>query len=409
MNTTPDVRTVAPTDPAEVAALLAACAGENAAVVPYGGGTLQAIGNAPIRCDVALDLRGVSGIREYDPREMTLGIAAGTTVAEVSRVLGTANQFVPFDVPHPERATIGGSLASGWLGPRRASYGRLRDLVIGSTAALSDGTLASSGGMVVKNVTGYDVSKLYIGSLGTLGVIVRANFKALPRPPVRRLAVAPLLSDVRERAIGLISGLPVEPTALAIIDGFTELSGRLGGETRMLALFEGSEAVVERATRDLRSALGKAGVAQTTLLEGQDAEHTFARFIDAYIASVDERSVTYRSLGLPGTALVRERRARALASTHGVEFDAIVDLRTGDVILRFVAKSPQSLLDSIAGLDTELHSTLERCVIIAGAPHARARVDAWGPAPSTIATMRDLKARFDRAGILAPGRFVGGI
>ncbi len=138
------------------------------------------------------------GIRDYDPRDMTAGIEAGTTLAEIARVLAEHGQWIPFDAPLPARATAGGTLAAGWAGPRRAAYGRARDLVIGSTIALTDGTLARAGGMVVKNVTGYDMSKLYVGSLGTLGVIVRANFKALPRPAARRLAIAPIR---RNRAI----------------------------------------------------------------------------------------------------------------------------------------------------------------------------------------------------------------
>jgi glycolate oxidase FAD binding subunit len=208
--TTP--RTLAPADAADVAATLRACADEGAAIVARGGGTLQSLGNAPARCDAFLSLEHLRGLADYDPRDLTAGILAGTTLAEIARALGEHGQHLPFDAPLPDRATIGGTIAAGWAGPRRGRYGRPRDLLIGSTVALVDGTLAHAGGMVVKNVTGYDMSKAYAGSLGTLAIIVRANVKAVPRPAARRLAVAPIPPDVSDRAIAALGLLAIEPS-----------------------------------------------------------------------------------------------------------------------------------------------------------------------------------------------------
>lgn len=375
-------RVVEPNDAAEVALALADSAARGEAVVAFGGGTLQGIGNAPARYDVALSTRRLQAVRAYDHRDLTIGVDAGITVAAFSRTLAEYGQFVPLDVPEPERATIGGALASGWLGPRRAAYGRPRDLLIGSTAALVDGTLASAGGMVVKNVTGYDVGKLYVGSLGTLGVIVRANFKTLPKPAARRFASAPLSEDARDRAVAALSGLTIEPVAALTIDGF-------GGPPRIVVLFEGSEATVERATRDLRSALGRTGVAETTLVDGDAAENAFARVVAGYTEVVGERTITYREPGLPGTAWERAQRVRELGA------EVIADLRTGDVIARFSRQHARTVLP--------------RATIIAGAASLRADLDAWSEPPTTIATMRALKRRFDPDGVLAPGRFIGGI
>jgi glycolate oxidase FAD binding subunit len=372
-----------PADAAEAAALLHACASDGAAVVAFGGGTMQAFGNAPARYDVALDMRGIAAVRQYDYREMTIGADAGMTVAAFARVLAEHGQFVPLDVPNAERATLGGIMAAGWIGPRRITYGRPRDLLIGASAALVDGTIARAGGMVVKNVTGYDVGKLYVGSLGTLGVITRLNFKALPRAAASRLATAAIGDDVRDRVVAAIGSLVAEPSAALIIDGF-------GAEPRVAVLLEGSEATVDRSTRDLRSALGRAGVAETTLLDGDAAERAFARIIDGYTAGAAQPTITLRDAGLPSA--VWERAQRALAG--GAE--TIADLRTGDLIARFGdADTPRRLLP--------------RAVTIAGSAALRAQVDAWGTPPSTLAQMRSMKARFDPTGVLAPGRFVGGI
>jgi len=402
-------RVVAASDAEEVAATLLACASAGSAVVPRGGGTLQAMGNAPRRCDVVLDVTAVRGILAYDPRDMTAGFAAGTTLAEIARALAEHGQWIPFDAPHPGRATVGGTLAAGWSGPRRAVYGRPRDLLIGTTAALADGTLAHAGGMVVKNVTGYDMSKLYVGSLGTLGVIVRANFKALPRPQARRLAIAPIPEDVRDRAVAALGSLGIEPAAALVIEGFRNAAPHGAGGLRAVVLLEGSEAVVERSTRELRSALGRAGIAETSLCDGAEAERVFAGLLDAYVETLGERSVTFRAAGLPSTAWARARSAHALSERHGIVTETIADVRTGDAIVRFSASRRATIATALASLERDLRAHVERATIIAGAPALRATIDAWGEAPSTIATMRALKERFDPAGILAPGRYVGAI
>jgi glycolate oxidase FAD binding subunit len=377
-------RIVEAADAREVAAVLAEASARGEAVVAFGGGTLQGIGNPPSRYDVALDLRALRALQAYDHRDLTIGVDAGMTVEQVTRILDERGQFVPLDVPEPATATIGGVLAAGWLGPRRAAYGRPRDLLIGTVAALADGSLAHAGGMVVKNVTGYDVGKLYVGSLGTLAILVRANFKALPRPAARRLALAPLAEDVRDRAVAAIASLALEPVAALAIDGF-------GAAARLVVLHEGSEATVDRATRELRSALGRAGVAETTLVDGARAPLGFARALARYTEVGGERTITYREPGLPSSAWERAQRALAAGA------ETIADLRTGDVIAR------------VSSRRIDVRAVLPRAIVIAGAPALRARLDAWGPPPATLATMRALKERFDPQGLLAPGRFVGGL
>jgi len=387
-------RVVEPADAQEVAAALRAAADAGEAIVVHGGGTLQRAANAPARYDVALDVRRLDAVHAYDPHDLTLGAGAGMTVAALDDVLARNRQFVPLDAPRAARATVGGTLAAGWAGPRRAAYGRPRDLLIGATVALADGSLASSGGMVVKNVTGYDMGKLYVGSHGTLGTLVRANFKVLPAPPARRLAVAPFDDDLRERTVAHASGLALEPVALLALDGFREAPG--GERPRLVALLEGSDALVERATRELRSALGAAGVAETWLLDGDDATRAFQDLLDAYVALDGERSLTFIARGRPADAASRTQRVRG--AVRGAE--TIADLRTGDVVVRVRARDEAPV--ELAVRDVLGHATL----LAAG---TAVQADAWGEPPATLATMRALKAAFDPHGTLAPGRFVGGI
>ena len=399
-----------PVDAVAVAAVLASAAADRKAVVAFGGGTLQTIGSAPSRYDIALSLRKLDRVIDYDHRDLTIGLDAGVTIDTVNRTLAKAGQFIPFDAPQPSLATVGGTLAAGWTGPRSAAYGRLRDVLIGSTAALPDGTLASAGGMVVKNVTGYDMSKLYVGSLGTLGILVRANFKALPRAPNRRLALAPLPDDARERAIAAIAHLTIEPTAALVVDGFFRAVPRVRDEdARLIVLFEGSAAVIERATRDLRSALGAAGVAETALFDDAAAEKTLQNVIDAYIEPVGDRSVTYRSHGLASNAWARAGASLALARDHGLACDTIADIRSGVAIARVAGRTHAALSEWLTEFDANIRRVIPQSTVLAGDVRLRARVDAWGAPPSTIETMRALKARFDPTSMLAPGRYVGGI
>ena len=405
-------RVVEPADDEETAAILRAADAAGDAVVAVGGGTLLGIGNPPRHYEIALSTARLDKVHEYDYRDLTIGTGAGITVAQLSALLAKQRQFVPLDVPQAAHATIGGTLAAGWLGPRRATHGRPRDLLIGTTTALADGTLAHAGGMVVKNVSGYDLSRLYVSSLGTLGVITRANFKTLPMPAAFRLTIAPLPEGTRMRAATNVQSLEVEPSAALLIDGFRDvLPFELGAEGAVVLAFEGSHALIERATRSVRSALGSAGVPETRIVD-TGAHATFARILDAYIATVPGRSVTLRALGLPEGALQRETAARDGIAPTASLLDTIVDLRCGDVIARVFVDGK---LDRLAVRGTlsdaigALRAQLPQAAVLARGLAFEGDLDAWGALPPAIELMRGLKARFDPRATLAPGRFLGGI
>lgn len=405
-------RVVTPANELELASALRAADDAGEAVVAFGGGTLQGIGNAPRRYDVAIATAKLDTVFAYDHRDLTIGAGAGMTIARFAATLARHKQFVPLDVPRSAQATLGGTLAAGWLGPRRLTYGRPRDLLIGTTAALADGTLAHAGGMVVKNVTGYDVSKLYVGSLGTLGIIARANFKTLPMPASFRLAIAPLPEGTRARAVEHVTALGVEPTCALLIQGFREvLPFTEGFEGALVLVLEGSIPSVDRITRGLRSALGSAGVPETRIIDA-GAHEMFARIVDAYVAAIPGRSVTLRAAGLSGDALVREAEAQAAIAPTAALLDTIVDLRAGDLIARvFVdgALDEIAVRGTLADAIASLRERIPGATLLARGLALDGEIDAWGTLPPAIETMRELKSQFDPKATLAPGRYVSGI
>jgi len=211
---------VAPKTAAEAGEILARCNSTGEKVSIVGGATLSGMGFPPERLDISLSTQRLSGIVANERADLTIAVRAGTPIQNVTALLSTQGQFIPFDAPRPQYATVGGTLAAGWLGPRRHLYGRVRDYLIGSTIVLADGTIARAGGMVVKNVSGYDMSRLYVGSFGTLGVIVQANFKTVPLPKQARLFLARLPERTRTRACAQLAAAPMRPAAAFWIDGF---------------------------------------------------------------------------------------------------------------------------------------------------------------------------------------------
>jgi glycolate oxidase FAD binding subunit len=345
----------------------------------------------------------------HEHHDLTCSVRAGITLTQLAEKLAQYGQFVPIDAPLRRKATAGGTMAAGWLGPRRHMYGRARDFVIGSQVVLADGTIANAGGMVVKNVSGYDMSKLYIGSFGTLGVITQLNFKTLPLPPKRRVLIAKLPEHSRARVVAQVASQPVVPAAACCIEGFRKtVDGEDGIEGRLFLLLEGSDALLDRATRDLRSALGRAGVPETLIVD-TGAGESFERVVDAQIASVGERSITYRSLGTPETVDERATALRDAANRHELFTEVIFDLMNGDVFLRVSERDSRAFAEKIEACDDELRVIDPRSAIVAGEAPIRSSLDAWGVPPAAIDKMRAMKERFDPKATLNPGRFVGGI
>lgn len=398
--------------PASIAGLQKALASANAGgtrVHLVGGGTLHAMGAPPPLDALRLSTARLRKMIAHEARDMTCAVQCGVRLRELEAALGAARQFIALDAPLRAKATVGGTLAAGWLGPRRHRYGRPRDLLIGTQCVLADGTLLHAGGMVVKNVSGYDMNKLYAGSFGTLAAIAQANFKTLPIPERRRLLIAPLPENTQLRAARALAELPIAPAAAVCVEGFRKaIDGEDAIDGRALVLLEGSDAVVERATREARSALGRAGVSETEIVDSA-VQVKFERIIDACIQTLGERSVTFRCFGPPASAGEQARALRDIANAHRLFTDLLWDVMNGDVFLRVSDHDKRSFAEKIEACDDELRARAPARAIVAGDAPIRTALDPWGDPPAAIEKMRAIKAWFDPHGILNPGCFVGGI
>ena len=240
---------------------------EGLAVISWGGGTHMHIGNVPSRYDIALSLSRLDRVVEHEPADLTVTCQAGIALDQLQRHLGKHGQFVPLGLPagrhglpRGEKATVGGILSANASGPSRHAYGAPRDFTIGLRVVIADGRVTKAGGRVVKNVAGYDLCKLYIGSLGTLGIIVEATFKLAPLPRAERTVIAAFRTpaqacafsgELRRRGLAL-RAVQLLNAAAASLAG--QAAARLpagGGSCALILDLAGTPQAIERSRREI--------------------------------------------------------------------------------------------------------------------------------------------------------------
>src|SRR5580692_1259355 len=251
---------VRPVDAAQIAEILRFAASEKLAVIPTSGCTKLGIGSPPARYDIALDLSQMNRVLAYDPQDLTLGVEPGVRIEDLLLTLAAERQFLPLAVSFADRATIGGIVATNSSSPLRHAYGAVRDFCLGMEFVTGEGSQAKSGGRVVKNVTGYDLHKLLIGSLGTLAVITRVNFRTFPLLPAQGTFVAtfPTAEEACEFCVTIAHSF-LTPQIAEIADSGVarllypqvETNGAARQSWSVILSVVGHSAVVERHAREL--------------------------------------------------------------------------------------------------------------------------------------------------------------
>jgi glycolate oxidase FAD binding subunit len=386
---------VEPGSERELANVLKLANAAGLAVIPRGGSTKQEWGNRPARADVILSTARLNRVIEHAWADLTVSVEPGCTIAKLQERLAKHRQRLALDALWPERATVGGVLSTNDSGALRLRFGSLRDLVLGATIALPDGTVASSGGKVVKNVAGYDLPKLITGAFGTLGVITRAIFRLHPLPGEAR-TISCVTRDVREA-----QRLMLEIQNSKLAHSALQICCAAEAQPRVDLLFEGTEAGLTGQVEHVKSLVDSSVTVADADKEVWDARQK--------INSLDQASDTGFAVAKFATL-----PARMAETIEGIATRSSAKLRwsvaaqaTGIGWARLEGET--STMDSVL---RELRADLERdggSLVMARRPASLASLDAWGAAGDALPLMNAMKRQFDPLGTLNPGRFVGGI
>jgi glycolate oxidase FAD binding subunit len=395
-----------PESPEEAAALLAETAQAAMRLAFIGGGTEIELGSEPSGIEAVVRTERLARIVEHAPSDQIAVVEAGVTLAALQRTAGAHGQRLALDAPWPERATLGGLIASNAFGPLRARYGSIRDLIIGVSIVRADGTPSRGGGKVVKNVAGFDLPKLMVGSLGTLGLITTATFRLHPLPESAATVLLPRRAPGEIRALrGEIQGAQLEPASVVAV---SPEGGASNGARLLLDVavtFEGFKAGVDQQ-RDrftalvLHSGAARCEVLDSAAAQGFRARHDRARAQGAFRARLAAPVSAFTTVAADALAPLSE----VLASPALVWYPTLgLGFLGGDPgPAEAVAPAIAAARRSLAGLGGSL--------VLQTAPAAvRALADVWGATPSSWPLLQAMKARLDPERRLAPGRFVGGL
>jgi glycolate oxidase FAD binding subunit len=354
------------------------------------------LGAPPRRYEIAFSTERMTRLLEYEPADLTCRVEAGMRLSELQAALRAQGQRLPLDPPHPDRATVGGMVAANTNGLGRARYGTVRDWVIGIAVAYPSGKVARAGGKVVKNVAGYDLMKLHIGALGTLGVVAEVNLKVQGIPESGATVLGHFEAPTPAVAAGLqLARSYLAPAAAIVLDRRALWECGLTADWRWtLSLkFEGYarevDAARDQATTVIRDAGGR--------VEGAELPATFWDAARDWSAP-DGDVVLLRAIA-PIASIP------ALSGAVPPEASIIIQPAAGVVDLRVTPSSAGPTLRRVRSLAGD-----EGQVVVASAPASvKSSLDIWGPPPPGFPIMRALKQSLDPNGILNPGRFVGGI
>jgi glycolate oxidase FAD binding subunit len=416
---------VRPGSSEEVVEIVKFAAREKLAIVATGARTKLGIGMPPRQYDLALDLSRMDRIVAYDPGDLTLSVEPGIPLHKIASALAEHRQFLPLAVPFANRATAGGTIASGVDSPLRQIYGTARDFVLGMEFVTGDGIAAKSGGRVVKNVTGYDIHKMMIGALGTLGVITRINFRTFPLPRATRTCIATFRGSAGacelRQAIAKSILRPLSVEILAATGGSTAELGRRAAISfendawSVLVSFAGDEQVLDRDRRELE-ALAR-GVDRSALESFTELRAGPAENVNRHIAGLSSVILEH----FPAAAIFKISAlptdlAMLAASIQSMEIPWAVMMR-GLGVTYLALLPPDHSEGSLRLLKQECarifglsgKAPWGRSMLLWCPSELKSEINVWGEPPGDFALMQKLKSVLDPSGILSPGRFMGGI
>jgi glycolate oxidase FAD binding subunit len=411
---------VRPGSAAEVAEIVSLASAERLAVIPMGGRTKLGIGMPPQRYDLALDLTRMDRVLAFDASDLTLRVEPGVRFAYLEKELTAKRQFLPLAPAFAGRATLGGMIAANADSPLRYAYGSARDQLLGMEFVTGAGVAAKSGGRVVKNVTGYDLHQILAGSLGTLAVITRLNFRTLPLPPQQRMFVTTFARG--EGALEFCRAVRKSQLQPILLEAFDPSTAKVFRSVRTpldrwsVALgAAGDSAVITRYEQDLSRTAQQAHADDFASFDGADRDTLFTALQEfpQLVLEAYPGAAIFRVAILPGAMADLLRETQKLHERHQVETAILVRavgvvyvaLLAADGDARMAARLPaacRELMQACLGMGAR--PMIERCPVA-----LKRGMSVWPPPGSDQALAEKLKQLFDPHGVLAPGRFLGGL
>jgi glycolate oxidase FAD binding subunit len=406
---------VSPGSAEEISKVVVYANTEKLAVVPRGNGTKMAAGGVPKKVDIVLSLLRLNRVLEYDVANMSLSIEAGITLAEVQKKLGNGGKgnFLALDPPQSEKATVGGIIATNASGPRRYLYGTSRDMLLGVKVVSPEGAITAFGGKVLKNVSGYDMTKLMIGTWGSLGIITQITAKLLPLPEVSSTLLVSLEDLAAANAIiRKVMHSVLLPSAIELISG--KAAERLGEKSKYLLAFslEGVAEAVERQSTEIADLSNREGAISTKILKGADDQKFWIRLRNF---SEDMAKEFSTPIVLKSNFLISKHTEllgtyEKLAQAAGINASFVLHAGNGILYTYIFEKADRSgIVELIGKLTAEAVKCEGNLMVDSGPREIKEKISAWGQLRDDQVVMRRLKEKLDPKGVLNPGRFVGGI
>ena len=413
---TPEV-VARPSSPQEISEAMSLAAEYGLSVSPLGGKTRTGLGNPPESLDLAIETTGLDQVLAHNAADLTAIVEAGITVSRLQEVLAERGQFLAIDPPLPHRATIGGTLAVGWSGPMTWQNWSPRDIVIGMRTVMADGTITKTGGQVVKNVSGYDMARMHIGALGTLGIIAEVSFKLTPLPARQATVMATFDSDESSFGAALaVYGSSLVPLAISTLHGQKRREGDGGrgeGQPTLMVRVGGRARSVRRQIDDVASILKRHGAISDTVIDGDDATTMWRRIGDLGWAQETAFRAGIRASVLPADIPGVLASMQNTEDPSGLRWRATTQTAQGVIDVHWLDVDGESSTEHVSAAISKTVQAIQRVggtTVVTHAPTSlKETLDVWGQPTSAIGTMRNLKRQYDPDRLLNPGRFMGGI
>ncbi len=380
----------------ELQGIVRRAASANQAIYPVGGRTMLDFGLPPTKPGVAVDLTKLDQVIDYPARDMTITVQAGITMAKLQEVLAKEGQRLPIDVPLPERATLGGAIACNVSGPRRYGYGTLRDYVIGITVVNDEGQETKAGGRVVKNVAGYDLCKLHIGALGTLGMVTQVTLKVLPKPEAQAVVVLACPTDDLGDFLESLRRTSTRPTSIDVLWPTPPRQEQI--DYYVLVGFEDNRKAVNWQVDRLAQELNW----PNPLVHTEDRGERCHRSVDEMVSCVTP--ITFKANVLPAVVaeFCRMSIRKAMIVAHAGN-GIVIGRLTPSEITREQARA------AITELRTKAVEYQGNLILLRCPTEWKREPRVWGQPRGDWQLMREIKRQLDPNNLFNPGRFVDGI